>query len=43
VDTNWLLHTVVVTYNDEITTLDAISKALDKAGFVIEGEPVFLK
>ena len=43
VDTNWLLHTAVVTYDDQVTNMDEIRRTLDKAGFYIEGEPVFLK
>ncbi len=43
VDTNWMLHLVWVTYDDQVTSLDEIKKSLDKAGFYIEGEPEFLK
>jgi copper chaperone CopZ len=43
VDTNWLLHTAVVTYDDEVTNLEALKKALADEGFYVEGEPVFVK
>ena len=42
VDSNWLVHWVQVTYDDEVTTVDALIKALAKEGFYVEGEPEFL-
>ncbi len=32
-----------VTYDDQVTSLDTIIKALAKEGFYVEGEPEFLK
>ncbi len=43
VDSNWLVHWVQVTYDDEVTNVDALIKALAKEGFYVEGEPEFLK
>ena len=42
-ESNWLVHWVQVTYDDEVTTVDALIKALAKEGFYIEGDPEFLK
>lgn len=32
-----------VTYDDEVTNLDALIKALDKEGFYVEGQPEFIR
>ncbi len=43
VDSNWMIHWVKVTYDDQVTNVDALIKALDDAGFYVEGKPEFLK
>ncbi len=43
VDSNWLVHWMKVTYDDELTNFGALVKALEKEGFVVEGEPEYLQ
>jgi copper chaperone CopZ len=43
VDTNWMLHNVWVTYDDQVTSIEEILKVLAKEGFFVEGQPEFLK
>ncbi len=43
VDSNWMIHWVKVTYDDQVTNLDAIIQALAKVGFYVEGKPEFLQ
>jgi hypothetical protein len=43
VDSNWMLHWMRVTYDDQVVTLDVLIKALAKEGFYVEGEPEFLQ
>jgi hypothetical protein len=43
VESNWFVHWIKVTYDDEVATVDAMIKALDKEGFYIEGQPEFLQ
>ena len=43
VDSNWMIHWVQVTYDDEVTNVDALIQALAKEGFYVEGKPEFLK
>ncbi len=43
VDTNWMLHWMKVTYDDQVTTFEALVKALAKEGFVVQGEPEYLQ
>jgi hypothetical protein len=43
VDSNWMLHWVKVTYDDQVTTVDTLIKNLAKEGFYVEGQPEFLQ
>ena len=43
VDSNWMVHWMKVTYDDQVTNFDALVKALSKAGFEVEGQPEYLK
>jgi hypothetical protein len=43
VDTNWLVHWMKVTYDDQVTNSDALVKALNKEGFEVEGQPEYLE
>ncbi len=43
VDSNWMIHWMKVTYDDQVTSLEALIQALAKQGFYVEGEPEFLK
>ena len=43
VDSNWMIHWVKVTFDDQVTSYDAIVKALAKEGFYVEGEPEWLQ
>ena len=43
VDSNWLVHWMKVTYDDQVTNFEAIKKALAKEGFYVEGEPEYLE
>jgi hypothetical protein len=43
VDSNWMVHWVKATYDDEVTSFDALVKALAKEGFNIEGQPEYLQ
>lgn len=43
VDSNWMLHLVWVTYDDQVTSIETILKTLEKEGFNVEGQPEFLK
>jgi hypothetical protein len=38
-----MIHWVKATYDDEVTSVDALIQALAKAGFYIEGKPEFLQ
>jgi hypothetical protein len=40
---NWFLHWMKVTYDDEVTNVDALIKALNKDGYYIEGQPEMLQ
>ncbi len=43
VDSNWMVHWVKVTYDDQVTSVDALVQALAKEGFYIEGKPEFIQ
>ena len=43
VDSNWMVHWMKVTYDDQVTNVDALIQALAKAGFYVEGKPEFLQ
>ena len=43
VDSNWMLHWVKVTYDDEVTAVETLIKNLAKEGFYVEGQPEFLQ
>ena len=43
VDSNWMLHWMKVTFDDQIVSVDALIKVLAKEGFNIKGEPEFLQ
>lgn len=43
VDSNWMIHWVKVTFDDQVTSYDAIVKALAKEGFYVEGEPEWIQ
>ena len=43
VDSNWMIHSMKVTYDDQVTNYDALVKALAKEGFYVEGEPEYLE
>jgi hypothetical protein len=43
VDTNWMIHWMKVTFDDQVTSYDAIVKALAKEGFYVQGEPEYLE
>ena len=43
VDSNWMLHWVKVTYDDEVTNVETLIKNLAKEGFPLIGEPEFLQ
>jgi copper chaperone CopZ len=43
VEVNEFTHMAVVTYDDEVTSLEQIIDALNKAGFPLQGEPKMLK
>lgn len=43
VDSNWMLHTMKVKFDDQITSWDAIVKELSKAGFEVDGPPEYLE
>jgi copper chaperone CopZ len=43
VDSNWMLHWIKVTYDDEVVTHEALIKILAKEGFYVKGEPEFLQ
>jgi len=43
VDSNWMVHWMKVTYDDQVTSFDALVKALAKEGFVVEGQPEYLE
>ena len=43
VDSNWLVHWMKVTYDDQVTSYDALVKALAKEGFQVEGKPEYLE
>ena len=43
VDSNWMIHSMKVTYDDQVTNFDALVKALAKEGFYVEGQPEFLQ
>ena len=43
VDSNWMLHWVKVTYDDQVTSVDTLIKNLSKEGFYVEGQPEFLE
>jgi hypothetical protein len=43
VDSNWLVHWMKVTYDDQVTSFEAIVKELNKAGFEVEGQPEYLE
>ena len=43
VDSNWMIHWMKVTYDDELTNYDALVRALAKQGFYLEGQPKYLQ
>jgi copper chaperone CopZ len=43
VDSNWMIHWVKVTFDDQVTSYDTIVKALAKEGFYVEGEPEWIQ
>jgi copper chaperone CopZ len=43
VEVNEFTHMAIVTYDDEVTSLEQIIDALTKAGFPLEGPPKMLK
>ena len=43
VDSNWMLHWVRVTYDDEVVSVETLIKNLEQEGFPVIGEPEFLK
>ena len=43
VDSNWMVHWMKVTYDDQATNYDELVKALAKEGFYVEGEPEYLQ
>jgi hypothetical protein len=43
VDSNWMLHWVKVTYDDQATTVETLIKNLAHEGFYVEGQPEFLQ
>jgi mercuric ion binding protein len=43
IESNWFLHWMKVTYDDEVTNVDALIKALNKDGYYIEGQPEMLQ
>jgi len=43
VDSNWMIHWMKATYDDQVTNYDALVKALAKEGFYVEGEPEYLE
>ena len=43
VDSNWMVHWMKVTYDDQVTNFDALVKALAREGFEVEGQPEYLK
>ena len=43
VDSNWMIHWVKVTYDDQVTNYDELVKALAHEGFYVEGEPEYLQ
>ena len=43
VDSNWMVHWMKVTYDDQVTNFDALVKALAKEGFQVEGQPEYLE
>ena len=43
VDSNWMIHWMKVTYDDQVTNPDALIKALAKESFYVEGQPEFLQ
>jgi hypothetical protein len=38
-----MLHTMKVTFDDQVTNFDALVKALSKEGFEVQGEPEYLE
>jgi len=43
VDSNWMVHWMKVTYDDQVTNYDELVKALAHEGFYVEGEPEYLQ
>jgi len=43
VDSNWMIHWMKVTYDDQVTSFDALVKALAHEGFVVQGPPEYLE
>jgi hypothetical protein len=43
VDSNWMLHTMKVKFDDQVTNFDAIVKELSKAGFEVTDKPEYLE
>ena len=43
VDSNWLIHWMKVKYDDQVTSYDALVKALAHEGFYVEGQPQYLQ
>ncbi len=41
VDSNWMLHWVRVTYDDEIVSAEILAKNLEQEGFPLIAEPEF--
>jgi len=43
VDSNWMLHWIKVTYDDQVVSVETLIKNLAKEGFYVKGEPEFLQ
>ncbi len=43
VDSNWMIHWIKVTYDDQVTNYNELVKALAHEGFYVEGEPEYLQ
>ena len=43
VDSNWMVHWMKVTYDDQVTNFEAMVKALSKEGFEVTDKPEYLE
>ncbi len=43
VDSNWMVHWMKVTYDDQVTNFDTLVKNLAKEGFYVKDEPEYLQ